>query len=131
MAESLLSSSSSDILLKCTCWTLHYSTHGSPWLSMTLRWFWYMERVDTDDLPKGLSTRTTLRSVFDMVYLNLSLPESSLVWSGHPVTLSFVPIAKSDTFVSFFGLLFCNKVSPCGKVILELGVIFLFQSPEC
>lgn len=90
-----------------------------------------MERVGTDDLPKGLSTRTTLRSVFDLVYLNLSLPESSLVWSGHPVTLSFVPIAKSDTFVSFFGLLFCNKVSPCGKVILELGVIFLFQSPEC
>lgn len=84
-----------DILLKCTHWTLCYSTHGSPRLSMTLRWLWYMERVGTDDLPKGLSTRTTLRSVFDMVYLNLSLPESSLVWSGHPVTLSFVPIAKS------------------------------------
>lgn len=59
---------------------------------MTLRWFWYMERAGTDGLPERLSTRTTLRSVFDMVYLNLSLPE-----------LSFVPVAKRDTFVSFFG----------------------------
>lgn len=62
-----------------------------------------MKRAGTDGLPEQLSTRTTLRSVFDMVYLNLSLPESSLVWSGHPVTLSFVPVAKCDTFVSFFG----------------------------
>lgn len=62
-----------------------------------------MERVGTYGLPEGLSTRTTLRSVFDMVYLSLSLPESSLMCSGHPVTLSFMPVAKRDTFVSFFG----------------------------